>query len=997
MGLEEVLPGGVEVAEGRPGPAPSRQELGDPARVGAGEGLAGRGLDAVEELHGLGVPPLGLQHAARVDRRDEGVGVLLAEDAPALLHRVPVVGLRLGQPAHRLEDDPVVVDRRESVGVVDAANAALLLERLAQDGLRLGEPVHGLEEPAEVPERGDGVGVLVAEDPPAPRKRLAQGPLGLDVLAEVLQEEGQVVHRHERARVVGADGAAVLLQRLAYVGLRLGQLPLVLQVVAEVVDRRHRVGVLLAEHPPELLQGLAQERLGLDEPPPGEEQVPQVADGDAGLGSLLAERPAVPLEGIAVDGFGLLEPAERLQGEGQVPLRRQRLPVVLAEDAPHLPERLAAEPLRVVVSALQVEHVAEVVEGHEREGVLRAEGAAASLHRVAKKRLGLGQLPLRAQEVARSPQGAERLLASLAEDPSARLERPLLERLRGLVEAEGPVEVGEHLPELRVDGRLVREPGVDGTDRRLQDGEVDEVARRVSGVDASPLPGEARHLRCTGPFRHSGLGEGLLETLRDLLREHPPRRRRVDLGEHRRLEIGDLPELFGPLPGFRLRGHRAVPLAARDPRLPGEGDGADEERRGDRRGRQDTHPVAPHELPEAVGGARRRGDDRLAGQVALDVHREGVRRRVAPLPVLLQRPHHDPVELAADDGRQALRGRLALRRGRRQRFRGVAEARRGLRRVDLADDPPHLREPGRPQLARAERGRPRQQLVEEDAEGIDVRPRVDVERPLGLLRAHVLGGPDHRPVHREERLARRPDRGRLGDAEVDHLRVRLAVVGRDEDVRRLDVAVDETLRVGVLDGVADLGEELEPRLDGQLVAVAVLRDRRARDEVHHEVGPSRRRRPRVDDARDVRVVHHREGLALQLEARHDLLRVHSRLQELHRDPADDRLLLLGEEDRAEAPLPDPLQEPVGPEPRPRALEEGPPRAGGRRGDRRVGREAARCGGVVDGRLLRLEDRLDAGPQPLVAPAGVVEVAPAGGRVFQLPRGAHEDVDLLRHR
>ena len=194
---------------------------------------------------------------------------------------------------------------------------------------------------------------------------------------------------------------------------------------------------------------------------------------------------------------------------------------------------------------------------------------------------------------------------------------------RGLVEAEVLVEVGEHLPELRVDGRLVGEAGVDRRHRRLQDREVDEVAGRVGGVDAAPLPGEARHLRRTGPFGHSGLREGLLEPLRDLLREHPPRRRRIDLGEHRRLEVGDLPKLLGPLPGLGFRGHRAVALAARNLRLPGEGDGADDERRGDGRRREDAAPVASHELAHAIRRARWRRDHRLAAQVALDVHPPG--------------------------------------------------------------------------------------------------------------------------------------------------------------------------------------------------------------------------------------------------------------------------------------------------------------------------------------------------------------------------------------
>ena len=58
---------------------------------------------------------------------------------------------------------------------------------------------------------------------------------------------------------------------------------------------------------------------------------------------------------------------------------------------------------------------------------------------------------------------------------------------------------------------------------------------------------------------------------------------------------------------------------------------------------------------------------------------------------------------------------------------------------------------------------------------------------------------------------------RLGQAEVDHLRHRLAVVALDQDVRRLQVAVDDPLLVGVLHRRADLHEQVEPVGDAQPV------------------------------------------------------------------------------------------------------------------------------------------------------------------------------------
>ena len=55
-----------------------------------------------------------------------------------------------------------------------------------------------------------------------------------------------------------------------------------------------------------------------------------------------------------------------------------------------------------------------------------------------------------------------------------------------------------------------------------------------------------------------------------------------------------------------------------------------------------------------------------------------------------------------------------------------------------------------------------------------------------------------------------------------------AVDDRDQDVRGLEVAVDDPLLVGVLHGPADQDEQLQPLGDRELLAVAVLGDRDAR-------------------------------------------------------------------------------------------------------------------------------------------------------------------------
>ena len=85
-------------------------------------------------------------------------------------------------------------------------------------------------------------------------------------------------------------------------------------------------------------------------------------------------------------------------------------------------------------------------------------------------------------------------------------------------------------------------------------------------------------------------------------------------------------------------------------------------------------------------------------------------------------------------------------------------------------------------------------------------------------------------------------------------------------------------------------------------------DRHAADELHHEVRPARLGRAGVEDAGDIRMVHHRQGLPLRLEAGDHLPRVHARLDHLEGHLAADRLQLLGHEDDAEAPFADLLQQ-----------------------------------------------------------------------------------------
>ena len=191
--------------------------------------------------------------------------------------------------------------------------------------------------------------------------------------------------------------------------------------------------------------------------------------------------------------------------------------------------------------------------------------------------------------------------------------------------------------------------------------------------------------------------------------------------------------------------------------------------------------------------------------------------------------------------------------------------------------------------------------------------RVSISRPENsdLLRAHVQRRADQLREGRVEGLVGEGLPRRLGDAEVDDLGNRHTVVERDQDVRRLQVAVDDPLLVGVLHGPADEHEQLQPLPDRELLSVAVLGDGQATDQLHDEVGAARTGHPAVVDLGDVRVVHHRQGLPLGLEPGDDLLRVHPRLDDLQGHLAAHGLTLFGHVDDAHAPLADLLHQLVG--------------------------------------------------------------------------------------
>ena len=122
--------------------------------------------------------------------------------------------------------------------------------------------------------------------------------------------------------------------------------------------------------------------------------------------------------------------------------------------------------------------------------------------------------------------------------------------------------------------------------------------------------------------------------------------------------------------------------------------------------------------------------------------------------------------------------------------------------------------------------------------------------------------------------------------------------------------MDDAFEVGVADGLADLQEKFETLGDGELFAVAVVRDGFPADEFHHEKRTSPAGDSGIEHAGDVRMIHQRERLPLGLEARDHRARVHAELDDLDRDFAAHGLRLRGPIDHAAAALADFFENPV---------------------------------------------------------------------------------------
>ena len=161
--------------------------------------------------------------------------------------------------------------------------------------------------------------------------------------------------------------------------------------------------------------------------------------------------------------------------------------------------------------------------------------------------------------------------------------------------------------------------------------------------------------------------------------------------------------------------------------------------------------------------------DRLAVEIALQVVGERVGRLVALVWFLLQALEADRLQVVIN---------LCVGEPRRHRIILNHLPDRVERRVALEWRPA------------------REQLVQDRAEAIDVRGRADVAAALRLLGRHITGRAEDGASAGAFPIAVEP----LGQAEVGDVRFILAV---EQNVRRLQVAMDDPMPVGMMDGPGD--------------------------------------------------------------------------------------------------------------------------------------------------------------------------------------------------
>ncbi len=388
---------------------------------------------------------------------------------------------------------------------------------------------------------------------------------------------------------------------------------------------------------------------------------------------------------------------------------------------------------------------------------------------------------------------------------------PLKEGCRFLVHAEVEVHAPESIQELRTHQRLAGQFLVDPLAPALQQRTHGDgvAANRARVAGAEQVDEEGGHLPCgLGlPTRGGGGSFGAVPLLQD----------------------------GGPL--------NAQP----DRRAEHHGKRHDDQR--------DGKPVPAHESAGPVEGCIAARGHGQSGEVALEVVAQCGDRFVALFGARLQASQENGVQVSAQSAAERIRDGPArgwqvrgdsrkCGAGSRTGGRDYGRGSRGL----VAADHPLEHGTG---LAGGIRPDAREQLVEQRRQREDVRLRAD-PLPEQLLRRGILGRDETRLRAGREwsgPIARRLEQ--LGDPEIQELHL---AVGRDQDVGRLQVTVDDHVAVRVPHRVRHPQDQADPIPHAETSLVGMADDGDPLDVLHHEERAPVRRGAAVDQLRDAGVV-----------------------------------------------------------------------------------------------------------------------------------------------
>ncbi len=158
-----------------------------------------------------------------------------------------------------------------------------------------------------------------------------------------------------------------------------------------------------------------------------------------------------------------------------------------------------------------------------------------------------------------------------------------------------------------------------------------------------------------------------------------------------------------------------------------------------------------------------------------------------------------------------------------------------------------------------------QRLEDDDRQRPEVAPRIDRLDALRLLRAHVVGGAEHRPGLRVAPV----DSGSRGlrDAEVEHFGDLAIIVGHEEDVVRLEVAVNDADAVRFRQRPAHLADDPQDVVGRHSAdTLQTLAEIFAVEQLHRDVRRALKYAV-IEDLDDVGTAKLGRSLCLALEAR----------------------------------------------------------------------------------------------------------------------------------